>query len=140
MWRAGFNRARTVWPNANVTRTGYATTDADSRVDPDWLVRQMVADADMVLGVVRVANWRDVPTSVAGRYLHRYRSRSGIDGAGHNHVHRANMGFVAEKYWEVGGFAALPRGEDVDLVRRFEQSGFHINLTANLRNSIDSLR
>jgi glycosyltransferase involved in cell wall biosynthesis len=50
---AGFNRARTVWPDANLARTWYATTDADSRVDPDWLVRQMVADADMVLGVVR---------------------------------------------------------------------------------------
>ena len=71
---AGFNRARTVWPDANVARTWYATTDADSRVDPDWLVRQMVAEADMVLGVVRVGNWRHVPSSVAGRYLHRYRS------------------------------------------------------------------
>ena len=129
---AGFNRARTGWPDANVARTWYATTDADSRVDPDWLVRQMVADADMVLGVVRVANWRHLPTSVAGRYLHRYRSKSGSDGAGHNHVHGANMGFAAEKYWEVGGFAALPSGEDVDLVRRFELSGFHIRCDASL--------
>lgn len=129
---AGFNRARTGWPDANVARTWYATTDADSRVEPDWLVRQMVADADMVLGVVRVANWRHVPTSVARRYLHRYRSKSGSDGAGHNHIHGANMGFAAEKYWEVGGFAALPSGEDVDLVRRFELSGFHIRCDASL--------
>jgi len=126
---AGFNRARTVWPDANLARTWYATTDADSRVDPDWLVRQMVADADMVLGVVRVAAWRHVPTWVAGRYLHRYRSKSGSDRAGHNHVHGANMGFLAEKYWKVGGFAALPSGEDVDLV---EQSGFHIRRDASL--------
>jgi len=129
---AGFNRARTVWPDANVAHTWYATTDADSRVDPDWLVRQMVADADMVLGVVRVANWRHVPSSVAGRYLHRYRSKFGSDGEGHNHVHGANMGFAAEKYWEVGGFAALPSGEDVDLVRRFEQRSFHIRRDARL--------
>jgi glycosyltransferase involved in cell wall biosynthesis len=78
---AGFNRARTVRPDANVARTWYATTDADSRVDPDWLVRQMVADVDMVLGVVRVAYWRHVPSSVAGRYLPRYRSKSASDGA-----------------------------------------------------------
>jgi glycosyltransferase involved in cell wall biosynthesis len=130
---AGFNRARTVWPDANLARTWYATTDADSRVDPDWLVRQMVADADMVLGVVRVAAWRHVPTWVAGRYLHRYRSKSGSDRAGHNHVHGANMDFLAEKYWKVGGFAALPSGEDVDLVRRFEQSGFHIRRDAASR-------
>ena len=123
---------RTVWPDANVARTWYATTDADSRVDPDWLVRQMVADVDMVLGVVRVAYWRHVPSSVAGRYLHRYRSKSASDGAGHNHVHGANMGFVAEKYWEVGCFAALPSSEDVDLVRRFEQRSYHIRRDANL--------
>ena len=42
------------------------------------------------------------------------------------------MGFLAEKYWEVGGFAALPSGEDVDLVRRFEQSGLHIRRDASL--------
>jgi glycosyltransferase involved in cell wall biosynthesis len=126
---AGFNRARTVRPDANVARTWYATTDADSRVDPDWLVRQMVADVDMVLGVVRVAYWRHVPSSVAGRY--RYRSKSASD-EGHNHVHGANMGSVAETYWEVGGFAALPSSKDVDLVRRFEQRSYHIRRDANL--------
>ena len=62
---AGFNRARTVRPDANVARTWYATTDADSRVDPDWLVRQMVADVDMVLGVVRIVILATCP--VVGR-------------------------------------------------------------------------
>src|ERR1700757_1830704 len=36
----------------------YATTDADSQVDPDWLVHQLELGAAMVLGVVRVADWR----------------------------------------------------------------------------------
>jgi hypothetical protein len=99
----------------------------------DLLPKSLEYIPDQALrGVVRVAAWRHVPTSVAGRYLHRYRSKSGSDGAGHNHVHGANMGFLAEKYWKVGGFAALPSGEDVDLVRRFEQSGFHIRRDANL--------
>jgi glycosyltransferase involved in cell wall biosynthesis len=129
---AGFNRARTAWPDADPARTWYATTDADSRVDPDWLVRQLVADADMVLGVVRVTNWRHVPGSAVGRYLHLYRSKSGSDEAGHKHIHGANMGFAAEKYWDVGGFTALPSGEDVDLVHRFEQSGYRIRRDSSL--------
>ena len=32
----------------------YATTDADSRVDPDWLIRQIGSGADVVLGARRV--------------------------------------------------------------------------------------
>jgi hypothetical protein len=37
------------------------------------------------------------------------------------------MGFCAEAYWRVGGFAALASAEDVDLVRRFEAAGFRID-------------
>jgi hypothetical protein len=37
------------------------------------------------------------------------------------------MGFCAEAYWRVGGFAALASGEDVDLVRRFEAAGYRID-------------
>jgi glycosyltransferase involved in cell wall biosynthesis len=105
-------------------RIWYATTDADSRVDADWLVRQLESDADMVLGVVRIANWKRVPASVARLYLKAYRAKR--RGGEHGHVHGANMGFRAEAYWEIGGFAALSTGEDVDLVRRFEQAGCRI--------------
>jgi hypothetical protein len=72
----------------------------------------------MVLGVVRVASWRDFPAAAARRYLRAYRYKRRADG--HGHVHGANMGFRAEAYWRVGGFAALRNGEDVDLVHRFE--------------------
>lgn len=122
---AGFDHAQTIWAESATTRTWYATTDADSCVDPDWLTRQMTADADMVLGVVRISNWRNVPAATARRYLHRYRSKTRADG-GHNHIHGANMGFSAEKYWQIGGFAPLATGEDVDLVRRFEEGGYQI--------------
>ena len=55
---AGFTHAREVLARDGVdeSRVWYACTDADSQVDPDWLVRQIEADADMVLGVVRIAN------------------------------------------------------------------------------------
>jgi glycosyltransferase involved in cell wall biosynthesis len=125
--RAGFEYARELC-NAQLTdeaRIWYATTDADSRVDADWLVRQTESGADMVLGVVRIANWRRVPATVAQLYLKAYRAKR--RGREHGHIHGANMGFRADAYWRVDGFAALATGEDVDLVRRFELQGCRIH-------------
>ena len=42
------------------------------------------------------------------------------------------MGFRADTYWDVDGFAPLPSDEDVDLVRRFEASGRRIHRDAQL--------
>jgi hypothetical protein len=42
------------------------------------------------------------------------------------------MGFKAEAYWAVGGFRALPTGEDVELVARFEAAGLRIHRDAKL--------
>lgn len=130
---AGFDYARTL-PVADAdgeSKTWYATTDADSRVDADWLVRQLNANADMVLGVVRVSDWRAFSTAAAKRYQAAYRAKS-RGRPGHGHVHGANMGFRADVYWQLGGFAALRTGEDVDLVRRFENSGHRIDRNASL--------
>lgn len=120
---AGFEYARTLSGDDEIARTWYATTDADSTVDADWLVRMLDSDSDMVLGVVRVPNWRHFSPAVARRYLRGYRSH----GTGHRHIHGANMGFRAESYWQVGGFRALETSEDVDLVRRFEAADMDIH-------------
>jgi glycosyltransferase involved in cell wall biosynthesis len=118
----GFAHARSIG-NGGDSRTWYATTDADSRVGPDWLLRQIAANADTVLGVVHVPEWRHHPPVVALRYLRDYRS----EGPRHNHVHGANLGFRANAYWRVGGFAALETGEDVELVERFERYGYVVS-------------
>jgi GT2 family glycosyltransferase len=108
----------------------YATTDADSRVDPGWLIHQLELGADMVLGVVRVTNWRQHPSDVVGRYLRTYEV---LDADGqHGHIHGANMGFSARAYWRVGGFRTLTSGEDVDLVERFEAAGYRIHRDTDL--------
>jgi glycosyltransferase involved in cell wall biosynthesis len=122
----GFSYARTLREHVALdeSRIWYATTDADSVVDPDWLLRQTGADTDMVLGVVRLATSRDFPAAAARRYLAAYRSKTGPHS--HGHVHGANMGFRADSYWRVGGFAALESNEDVDLVARFESAGLRI--------------
>jgi glycosyltransferase involved in cell wall biosynthesis len=131
---AGFGYARTVCGGgaSDEAHIWYATTDADTRVDADWLVKQMATDADMVLGVVRVTNWRHFSAASVSRYLAAYRAKSRRRGGGHGHVHGANMGFRADLYWETGGFATLASGEDVDLVRRFEESGRRIHRDVGL--------
>lgn len=121
---AGFTFANSLCQVVDPARTWFATTDADTRVDPDWLVRQLEADADMVLGVVRVNDWRQHSAAAIKRYLRAYGRSS--RGGGHDHVHGANMGFRADAYWELGGFRALPSGEDVELVQRFEAGGYYI--------------
>lgn len=130
----GFTHARNALgiERSDESRVWYATTDADSRVDPDWLIGQLSADADMVLGVVRVTNWRHFTPSSINRYLTAYRAKTRRRGGGHDHVHGANMGFRADVYWAVGGFASMASGEDVDLVRRFEAKGYQIHRDAHL--------
>lgn len=109
----------------------YATTDADSQVDPDWLVHQLALGTEMVLGVVRVTDWQQHDADVADRYLRSYAGPPGQDGD-HEHIHGANMGFSARAYWRVGGFRNLACGEDVDLVERFEAAGYGIHRDTEL--------
>jgi glycosyltransferase involved in cell wall biosynthesis len=125
---AGFEYAQPLCDSVDPTRTWYATTDADSAVPSDWLLRMVESGADMVLGVVRIPSWRHHPAEVARRYLRAYQPK----GDDHNHIHGANMGFRADAYWAVGGFRALPTGEDVELVDRFEAAGLRISRDAKL--------
>jgi glycosyltransferase involved in cell wall biosynthesis len=118
---AGFRYAKSVL-DCTGPRTWYATTDADTEVGSDWLVRQLGSAADMVLGVVRVGQWRHHSEEVAELYEARYRAGA----SRHHHIHGANMGFSCDAYWRVGGFAALASGEDVDLVERFQAAGCRI--------------
>ncbi len=125
----GFGYARSLFEDS---RCWYATTDADSRVDPGWLVHQLEVGADMVLGVVRVTDWRHHGADVVDRYLQSYQANPENGDGDHEHIHGANMGFSASAYWRVGGFRTLASGEDVDLVERFEAAGYGIHRDTDL--------
>ena len=126
----GFGYARSLL--GDDIKCWYATTDADSRVDPGWLVHQLGLGVDMVLGIVRVTDWHQHEAGVADRYLESYGEPSGDADRDHDHIHGANMGFSAKAYWRVGGFHTLPSGEDVDLVERFEAAGYCIHRDTEL--------
>lgn len=122
---AGFRTDRTGTDRAGAghaaseygTDTWYATTDADSVVRPDWLSSQL-AHAERGARVVAGTVLTDLGDGeLAAAYRAGYRHRQG-----HGHIHGANLGIRADTYWGVGGFRALVTAEDVDMVRRLEQS------------------
>ena len=122
---AGFDYARSLGEQS--ANSWYATTDADSAVDPDWLLRQLECGADMFLGLVRVTDWHGQRPEVVQRYQDAYDTRVDDDGeASHDHIHGANMGFSSRAYRRVGGFRALSSSEDAELVDRFERAGYRI--------------
>ena len=93
-----------------------ATTDADSVVPPDWIVRQLAhvrLGARAVIGTVQVADWSQHPPHVEPRYRRLYRARDG-----HRHVHGANMSMAASTYLAAGGFPAVAAEEDVAMIAR----------------------
>jgi glycosyltransferase involved in cell wall biosynthesis len=94
-----------------------ATTDADTRVPRDWLALQLAAarsGADAVAGIVEVEDWSEQPGAVRGRFLARYASLG--TGAGHGHVHGANLGVRASALERAGGMPSLALAEDHALV------------------------
>ncbi|OBB80231.1 glycosyl transferase [Mycobacterium colombiense] len=108
----GFGYARSLLRDG--ARSWFATTDADSRVDPGWLLEQLRSSADMVVGVTRCYE--------AGARARQSRQEV-IDG---------EMGFSASAYWHVGGFRTLATGEKADLVERFQAAGYHIHPDTDL--------
>ncbi len=93
-----------------------ATTDADSTVPADWIVRQLAharLGARAVIGTVHVADWSRHPAHVGPHYRTRYDARDG-----HRHVHGANMSMAATAYLAAGGFPALATAEDAAIIER----------------------
>ncbi|MCK9923010.1 glycosyltransferase [Frankia sp. AgPm24] len=97
-----------------------ATTDADTRVAPDWLAVQLRLardGADAVLGIVEVDDWNELPSTLPARYRAGYVRLDGAERS-HPHVHGANMAVSAAAYLRAGGMPCLPVGEDHALAAR----------------------
>lgn len=110
------------WRQAD--RAWVLSTDADSRVRPDWIVRHLghaEAGAIAVAGVVDL-----LPDADSNAFRDRWRAEYGatIDAdGGHPHAHAANLGIRLDAYRRVGGFADAPGADDTDLWRRLGAAG-----------------
>ncbi len=132
---------RTAGAASGVSGLWLATTDADTRVAPDWLAAQLRlarAGADAVFGIIDVDDWAEVPADVPQRFAALYAGPGGLDGP-HDHVHGASMGLRARTYLRAGGMPALALGEDRLLaVRLAALPGVQVARTTTVRATTSS--
>ncbi len=117
--------------NELATGVWLATTDADSRVPPDWLARQLryaAAGWEAVAGTVSVTDWTGHSPGTAAEFARQY----GVWQGPHPHVHGANLGFTAPAYLDVGGFRPLRTGEDRALVAAMQAQGRRVLRASSL--------
>ena len=111
-----------------------ASTDADTRVEPTWLRRQLHLarrGADVVLGVVRLDR-HTASNELDHAFDLDYHKKLFHDGS-HHHVHGANLGLRASVYLQAGGFPPIPDHEDRHLIQQLRRTpGVIIEQTQHL--------
>jgi glycosyltransferase involved in cell wall biosynthesis len=103
---------------ADPDRIWLATTDADTRVPRDWLIRQLAWAA----GLVRLDPRDALPAPVRATFD----AMVSAEGFGHPHIHGANLGVRAGCWLRAGGFPPLGVGEDRALWARLRALGAHL--------------
>ena len=100
------------------------STDADTIVPPDWVTGLLAAarssGAELVLGLADLDEWRVGPEA---RRRYQQLLDAGIDGGQHRHVYAANLAVAWQTFAAVGGFPAVPHGEEHALVRAVRAHG-----------------
>ena len=108
-----------------------ATTDADTLVPADWLVRHLryaAAGWDAVVGTITVTSWAGHPPEVPLLFHEHYATARGT----HPHVHGANLGFRAVAYLAAGGFSPSPTAEDHALIDSLTAAGRRVLRTTEV--------
>ncbi|SDW77749.1 Glycosyl transferase family 2 [Arthrobacter sp. yr096] len=117
-------------PAEETAKIWLATTDSDSTVPEQWLVRQVElanAGADAILGSVE-PDPGDVEPAILRRWLELHPFVED-----HPHIYGANLGIRASAYLAVGGFPTLRAHEDHVLVDRLRSHGFAVTATDTTR-------
>ena len=119
-----------------------ATTDADSRVAPDWLVRQLAAVAEGARAIggrvaLEAADATFLGDATISRRRREHEERiARVRGQGpteHPHFAGASIGITADAYRAIGGFEPLAALEDEDLGRRLSAGGVTIHRLDSVR-------
>lgn len=142
---AGLRRALTVLAEhagrPALSATWLLSTDADTQVGRGWALdhlRYAENGADAVAGMADL----DDPASLGPNARRRYAGilAAGVHGDRHNHVYAANLGVRADAYLAVGGFPAVPSGEDHALCERLRAAGHHVVSPTDVRVRTSSRR
>jgi glycosyltransferase involved in cell wall biosynthesis len=107
------------WCNIDTARIWLATSDADSRVPPNWLVAQVqehARGAELWTGRVTVDDWSLYRSDTQERWSQQYEDEE-------DPIHGASLGFSGSAYLAAGGFPPLRSGEDRSLCRLLLENG-----------------
>jgi glycosyltransferase involved in cell wall biosynthesis len=107
------------WAALNPDTIWLATTDADSRVPPNWLATQVAAHeagADLWTGRVTVEDWSPYSERTAVLWHEAYDNELVP-------IHGANLGCNARTYLDARGFSSLRTGEDRALHQAIVEAG-----------------
>lgn len=113
-----------------LSRLWIANTDADSAVPPHWLERHhalAIAGAEVVVGTVEPFRMDLSEPRLADWHAH-HQLRDG-----HPYVHGANLGFRADVFTSLGGFADVGLHEDRAFVTEAHASHYSIVATDSCR-------
>jgi len=111
---------------ADPTRLWLASTDADSKVPPEWIATQLglaERSSAAVAGVVRAVAADDLSPGTLAELLEDYDIYP--DGT-HPHVHGATLGVRADAYLDAGGWSDLALAEDHCLWKRLKERGWRV--------------
>jgi glycosyltransferase involved in cell wall biosynthesis len=129
--RAGIDALERAEAGRALDNVWLATTDADSRVPPDWLAHQVRlanAGVDATAGSIALD---DDGYGISRAFQASY--EKAIHGTAHRHVHGANLGVRRSAYALAGGISGAPLGEDNALVDSLEACGVTIARPLALR-------
>jgi hypothetical protein len=121
---SGPGNSSTILPTL-IPRRWLASTDADSRVPPNWLTHQVGAYRQGIegwAGTVMVDDWSERPPPLAAAFAHQYR----FDRSEGPHVHGTNLAVRADAYLRAGGYPMIPTGEDHGLWQALAATGAHL--------------
>lgn len=127
---AGVHAALVALPASSLERVWIANTDADTLVPEDWLTGFALAADD---GADAVAGTVEPDAADLEAWRHAAWQARHVKADGHDHIHGANLGVRASAYLSVGGFSAMPCGEDVRLVTELRAAGYAIRSSGGLR-------
>jgi len=100
------------------------STDADTTVPADWVTGLLAAaretGADLVLGLADLAHWE---AGEVAQTAYRQIVDTGIRAGRHDHVYAANLAVSWSAFRSVGGFPALPHGEEHGLAAAVRRAG-----------------
>jgi hypothetical protein len=126
-------------PSVTASGTWLLSTDADTTVPTDWVIRMLThaaRGAAAIAGLARLDSMGGLTPGARRAYVDLV--RTGIDGDQHRHAYAANLAVRADAYLDVGGWPPVQVGEEHALLSALEHAGRPVLRTTDIVVSTSS--